>query len=314
MCCLPPGGYVFSDSQLQTSFSAFSITDAMTSSDGTLFISASLPGGFNTLGMSIPFGCRNTIYVNPISPEATYSAATNTYTCSTGGIYLVSWSVGINPGQAARVALTNFDNTNNIISFELTHNTREPNGLVTLSRSVLLNCTADTNLQIALIDGEITSGPNSTACEQNLVSWTVIRYTPVSQSAAWAVYIDQAPHQSPAGSNSSVVNFNTVAINSGAPYSNGYVTILYSGTYMVYLSAATSPGQPINLVVKRNNDVITSLVASATATDGSDMMEHGIIIQLAINDRLSVVAVDGTTFYSDSGLQAGFWGFLIYGV
>jgi hypothetical protein len=252
------------------------------------------------------------LYVNPVSPEATYNAATNTYTCLTGGYYLVSLSVGINPGQTARVALTNFNDANNIINFELTHNTKEANGLITLSRSVLLNCAAASNLRLTLSDGEIWSGPNTTTCEQNLVSWTVVRYSPASQTAAWAVYINQVPQY--VGSGSNVVNFNVVLIANGASYDSGYVTIYYSGTYMIYLSAATSPGQSLNLVVRRNYDAVVSLVASETATDGSEMMEHGIIIQLTRNDRLSVVAAQGTTFYTDSGLQFGFWGFLIYSV
>lgn len=252
------------------------------------------------------------LYVNPVSPEATYNAATNTYTCLTGGYYLVSLSVGINPGQTARVALTNFNDANNIINFEPTHNTKEANGLITLSRSVLLNCAAASNLRLTLSDGEIWSGPNTTTCEQNLVSWTVVRYSPASQTAAWAVYINQVPQY--VGSSSNVVNFNVVLIANGASYDSGYVTIYYSGTYMIYLSAATSPGQSLNLVVRRNYDAVVSLVASETATDGSEMMEHGIIIQLTRNDRLSVVAAQGTTFYTDSGLQFGFWGFLIYSV
>jgi hypothetical protein len=230
----------------------------------------------------------------------------------TGGYYLVSLSTGINPGQAARMALTNFDDANNIINFELTHNTRETNGLITLSRSVLLNCSADSYLQLTLIDGEIWSGPNATLCDQNLVSWTVVRYSPVSQAAAWAAYIDHVP-QWPADNSSNLVNFNVVTIKE-VKYEGGIVTVSYSGTYMVYLSAATSPGQPINLVLMRNDDVIVSLVASETATDGSEMMEHGIIIPLTKNDQLSVAAVDGTTFYSDSGLQVGFWGILIYSI
>jgi len=81
---------------------------------------------------------------------------------------------------------------------------------------------------------------------------------------------------------------------------------------MVYLSAATVPSQPVNLVVKLNGDAIVGLVTSPTENDGADVVEHGVIVGLNAGDVLVVAGGGGSSVYSDSGLQAGFWGFLIY--
>ena len=295
------GAGIYSDNLEQTSFSAFGISEAMTSAQDSLFVSYSQ--GPRITAEPIPFGQQGIIYVNPT--DLPYDTASSSYTCPYDGSYFVSISVGIRSGQMAQVLLTADYEP---INFELTRTSQATNGLTTLSRSVLVSCSTGTSLQVQLVNGEITSGDSAA---DNLASLTVIPYDPVGNSSAWALYRTCSWSATNA---SKVLIFDQIEILDAATYhaNNGTLKVSKSGTYMVYLSAATVPNQPMNLVVRRNGVDIVGLVSSSTESDGTDMVEHGVIVELDAGDILSAVGANGSSLFSDAGQQVGFWGFLIY--
>ena len=162
---------VFSDSNLETSFSAFSIADAMTDQANNWALVAS--------GSSLPFTAEN----RSIPLQVSYGSGvyvSNAYQCPVTGFYFFSISVGVNSGKVARVLLNGLS-----IPIELTRLSTTYNGMTTLSRNVLLQCQAGASVTLTLITGEVSTLPN-----YNLVSFGAFPYLPrrVPNPVAWAAY------------------------------------------------------------------------------------------------------------------------------
>lgn len=301
-------GSTYSDPTYQlTSLSVFSVEDAMVSSaaSSALLATTSEPANTTLVNYAIPF--QNPV-ITPTIP-GTYSAATYTYTCTQTGPYLFSVSAAVPAGQRALVSLEG------VASFfpTMLRSVGAYNGMTTLSRSYLLQCSANTRVRAVLSYGRLNTGP----ADYNLLTFLVVPYQPRSVTAtSWAVYRSTVADASSRAIDP--MTFDEVNVNQGSLYNsnNGIVTISTSGYYYLYISAGADERQSTYMSVKRTRQgqkvTLFAIYRTATRADGIETLGHGSLQLLEAGDQLNVAAERGYSIYSDADYATSFFGILLY--
>jgi hypothetical protein len=301
-------GAVYSDStSLQTAFSVFSFSDSMTSTavGSALYAVTSLPAGSIILDYNIPFGSPL------ISPSVlnTYNSATYTYTCTFTGPYLFSVTAAVPTGQSVIIQLVGLDITPTIAQSVGSHN-----GVTTVARNFLLQCTTGTTVNVVLGLGQVTTGP----VDSNLLSFVAFPYLPSRVSAtSWAAYRSSSVDAS--FNVVSPVTFDMIHVNQGGVLNNntGVVSIVNSGYYYVYITAgaASSKGTFVSLNRSTSQGQTSKLFAiyrtSTTASDVETIVQ-GRVVFLSAGDQLSMAVERGYVAFADSSYEISFFGFLLY--
>lgn len=131
---------------------------------------------------------------------------------------------------------------------------------------------------------------------------------------AWAAYRTSG-YSSPYDLNP--VTYDTVLVNDGDAYANGYFTAPVRGAYFVHLGVGARRYKPIdyNLMVQRTNGArerVADIYRQATNYNGEDTLSRSLILELRAGEKLYVVSSGNSAFHSDPHKQTSFIGYILY--
>jgi hypothetical protein len=234
-----------------------------------------------------------------------YDAVNVKYKCTSKGLYLFSFSIGANDSRPVQVHLKGLDKQFALISTSSKHD-----GIITLSRAVLMPCEADTRVHLYLLNGTVVNYES-----YRLISFSAFPYIPrYVIPAAWSLLKD---YNCDTGHGLlDPFYFNIIAYNENGLWDSGTrkVTIKSSGYYYIYLSTGAYENFPVNMNIQRNGQILFSLSHRSGLAD-IESFGHGANVILKANDILKVVAEIPTHSYStETGHESSFFGILLYGI
>ena len=295
-------GAVYSDSNVQTSFSAFSLQDVLTPEayGATIFAKTSQPAS----------NSANILFNSTTVDTKQYNSTTGTYICPTSGVYFFSFSLGISSGQQVDVKLTGANLTVGLKTNMGISNT------TTVARSALVGCQSGSSVSVT-VTGGVPAYVYADGAGYSLNSFTAFSYAPRTVTpAVWAVYASNAPASSAAAVDP--LPFDIVHINPNGLFdaANNTVTIQSSGYYYVYISSGEFGNAPGVLSLRKTSDQLTTTLFNvdhrATSYRGGVTLGHGAVVQLTAGDQLKVVGEANSSFYSNSlHYLLSFFGFLL---
>ena len=299
-------GTLFGDQNQETMFTAFSVSDSMTSDAVSRAVYA--------VGAPVQPLVNGPINLVPIiSPTVSgvFDGPSATYTCTTTGPYFFSASVGVPANTQTRVQITN-----DVLPVELTRNSLNYNGVTTLSRSTILQCNAGQKVELNLLTGMVVQS-GTAGFQYNLTSFTAFPYLPrnVSQPVAWAAYKDYIVES--IGGPTDPLYFTNVTVNIGNAYSEQSNTVIapVAGYYYMNLNVGAGINKTLELTLQRQNEVFFAIDHTTTNLNAEDSYSHSVIVLLAAGDVVRAVALtDSTIFSGVVGYQTAFVGMLLYGV
>jgi hypothetical protein len=302
-------GSAYSDGNLTTTWSMFSVSEAMSNSaygpgldNSLLFVT--LPNSFNQASNNVPFSDP---FVTPSGGR--FNSAMNTYTCTRDGNYFFAMSAGLLLSQQVQVQIViDYNPVGEMIRLS----TANANQLTTISRHVLVPCTKDSQVSMYLVQGQLEPGTT----RENLLSFTAFEYqlANVSMSSAWSVA--RTTNWTADSANIDALDFDLTILSYGGvswDTNSNQVTINIAGYYYIYVSTGVQPSYPCLLSVVRNGRGVFGVYRYGTTHNDVDTLSHGLIIYLNRGDVLRVQAVANSKgFSNDFGLHTSFFGMLLF--
>ena len=220
-----------SDTQYQTQWSTFSVSDSMGDSNA---FAASLRTDYSTLGNVI----FDNVYVNE---NNVFDAGSGEYTCPETGVYFFDVSIGLPAGTLARIQIRRSLTAPR--DFELTRTSTAHNSLDTLGRSALITCEQGEKVSLNLLNGQLV-GDNT----DMLTAFSGFRYSPCKGvSVAWAAYRDSVWAPADITRKLDPVTFSSVLVNVGGAFANNMATLPVSGYYYLYMSSGAERSKRVNV-------------------------------------------------------------------
>jgi len=300
-------GAVYSNDNVQTALSVFSVSDAIQDAENHTAYIFTDPSSDASFGdYEVPF---TGAFITPRIQD-TYNTALKTYTCRQTAPYFFTVTAGVASSKNVQLQFEGFP-----LSLTLRRSSGLYNGLTTVARSFLVNCTAGTSVQVTLQLGEVSTG----AVDHNLLSFAAFPYTPSKVTAtSWAAYRSSGVDAS--SQTVSPVTFDKVVVNQGSVLNSntGTVTIQSTGYYYVYMSTAAPAGLGMYMsMYRRTADGQTSklfaIYRTSTISDSFETLVSGRIVRLYVGDVISVSVERGYQAYTEnSEFQISFIGMLLY--
>lgn len=287
-------GGVSSNNDVQTSWSMFSITDAIRSPLSVLSAVHRQPV---TAPAVIPF-------INPTAnPPGQYDPSSYQYLCGSSGVFFFSFSAGVPGGQTAALRLVGLANV-----FEITSASTTQNSVISIDRAVVAQCSSG-RVRVQVTAGQITPGGSN----QNLISFQAFPYQlPVEVvSASWGLYRSTSLSANSAATDP--LPFDVAEVTQSVTYSNNAITLTQGGYYYTYMSCGCPAGQRCFLTLRRNAQTLYSIQREATNDNGVQTLGHGMVVLFQTGDVLKVVnEANSAIFSSSDGLHTSFVGIRLY--
>lgn len=286
-------GGVSSNNDVQTSWSMFSITDAIRSPLSVLSAVHRQPV---TAPAVIPF-------INPTAnPPGQYDPSSYQYLCGSSGVFFFSFSAGVPGGQTAALRLVGLTNV-----FEISSASTVQNSVISIDRAVVAQCSSG-RVRVQVTSGQITPGGSS----QNLISFQAFPYQlPNVTSASWGLYRSTSLSANSAATDP--LPFDVAEVTQAVTYSNNVITLSEGGYYYTYISAGCPAGQRCFLTLRRNSQTLYSIFKEATNDNGVQTLGHGMVVLFQAGDVLKVVnEANSGIFSSQDGLHTSFVGIRLY--
>ena len=292
-----------SDAFWGTSFSAFSVTDTMVDEELSNFF-VGRRTEITTTGR-IKFLNYFTL---PTQNSFVIRNSGDYFRCPRTGLYYFGYSIGVDGGNQARVAIMRKSTGDTVQIAELTVTNTALEGVNTFSKELLMPCSSGDEVWLDLVQGRIYSSIAYHA------SWTGFEYLPHHDTpVAWSISASTGAFASGA---ETAVNFDNILVTQPSEIfsdSEDQILIPYTGYYYLYVSGAATGIDELDLGVYVNGVKVFGVRRDTNSGNKVETLSHGLVYLLVGGDTLQVYAAEGTAFFSQrSGGQTSFMGFLLY--
>lgn len=236
----------------------------------------------------------------PVNSGNNFDLASNSFTVpstSTGGLFWLSWSIGISASSYADVRLQGLSRTPNIIR----QHSLFTSGVDTTSRTELLNLDPQVDtLTLSTDYGLFSDGGQQTSfCGFSIFS---------TMTEVVAFNVGKTTTQTTVGT----IVYNSVNVDTHTGYSTstGQYTVKVEGVYVVSFSLASTASSVLTnnsfATLRLGSNILTSVLMLEA---GQDMATQTVLVDTLVGNTLRV-SLDNAPAYSDIRYQTSFMGFL----